>query len=298
MRIRILSMIAAFFSTAALAFAGERSNPPWFPSLMAFEHYDSGRTHLFQEARFGGSFDGNNQVAIRSAPVTYPTPYNMAYLSPDDIFLYGGGYGNIPNATGAFVAKLAPDTLKPIWSNQLINTAETGEWDYPGVLSILNDGLLYVIYGHRLAKLHPEDGSVIDEVDLPTGGASPGDTSYNGFDALPDGTLIAKTLFREQGCQEQGPDALFKCPDPGNVPPSILISVDPQTLQVRDQITLPAIVGGDPPRPTSRAMTTSTWPLPTQLFATWSGRGSLPSISHGTRATSTRRVKRSAQPLW
>src|SRR5689334_8826907 len=98
MRIRTLSMIAVFSSAAALAFAAEPSNPPWFPSLMAFEHYDSGRTHLFQEARFGGSFDGNNQVANRSARVTYPTPYNMAYLSPNDNFLYGGGYGNIPNA--------------------------------------------------------------------------------------------------------------------------------------------------------------------------------------------------------
>ena len=170
----------------------------------------------------------------------------MAYLSSDDIFLYGGGYGNIANATGAFVAKLDPDTLKPIWSNQLINTAESGEWDYPGVMSILNDGFLYVIYGHRLAKLHPQDGIVIDQVDLPTGGAAPGDTSDNGFDALPDGTLIAKTLYREQGCELQGPDAIFKCPDPGNVPPSTMISVDPQTLQVRDQVTLPSTVGGRP----------------------------------------------------
>ena len=136
-----------------------------------------GRTHLFEKARFGGSYDGSNQVAIQTAPVTYPTGYNMAYLSSDDIFLYGGGYGNIANATGAFVAKLDPDTLKPIWSNQLINTVESGEWDYPGVMSILNDGFLYVIYGHRLAKLHPQDGIVIDQVDLPTGGAAPGDTS-------------------------------------------------------------------------------------------------------------------------
>ena len=246
MRARTFSMVAMFSLTAAIAYAGQRGNLPWFPSLMAFEHYDSGRTHLFEKARFGGSYDGSNQVAIQTAPVTYPTGYNMAYLSSDDIFLYGGGYGNIANATGAFVAKLDPDTLKPIWSNQLINTAESGEWDYPGVMSILNDGFLYVIYGHRLAKLHPQDGIVIDQVDLPTGGAAPGDTSYNGFDALPDGTLIAKTLYREQGCELQGPDAIFKCPDPGNVPPSTMISVDPQTLQVRDQVTLPSTVGGRP----------------------------------------------------
>ena len=36
------------------------------------------------------------------------------------------------------MAKVDPDTLKPIWYKQLINTAETGEWDYPGVIGMLN----------------------------------------------------------------------------------------------------------------------------------------------------------------
>jgi hypothetical protein len=246
MRMRALSMAAAFFAVAATAFAGQDSNPPWFPSLMAFEHYDSARTHLFEQARFGGSYDGKNQVAVRTAPVTYPTGYNMVYLNPDNIFLYGGGYGNIPNATGAFVAKVDPNTLEPIWYNQLTNTAESGEWDYPGVISLLNNGFLYVIYGYRLAKLNPQDGTVISQVDLPTGEALPENTSYNGFDALPDGTLIAKTVYREQGCQLQGPPGLFNCPDPMNVPPSILVSIDPQTLNVLDQVTLPALVAGRP----------------------------------------------------
>jgi hypothetical protein len=222
------------------------SNPPWFPSLMAFEHYDSGRTKVFEQAHFAGSYDGNNEVAVRTAPATYPTTYNMVYLSPDKIFLYGGGYGNIPNATGAFVAKVDPDTLKPIWYKQLINTAETGEWDYPGVVGMLKNGLLYVIYGYRLAKLDPRDGTVIKQVDLPTGEALPRNTSYNGFDALPDGTLIAKTIYREQGCELQGPSALRQCPNPTNVPPSILVSIDPETLEVLDQVTLPTPVGGRP----------------------------------------------------
>ena len=107
MYMRVFSFIAALAVIPTIAFAGQGSNPPWFPSLMAFEHYDSGRTHLFEQARFGGSYSGNNQVAVRTAPATYPTGYNIVYLSPDELFLYGGGYGNIPNATGAFVAKVA-----------------------------------------------------------------------------------------------------------------------------------------------------------------------------------------------
>ena len=66
MRTRLLSLVAALSVAAAAAFAGQDSNPPWFPSLMAFEHYDSARTHLFDQARFGGSYDGNNQVAVRT----------------------------------------------------------------------------------------------------------------------------------------------------------------------------------------------------------------------------------------
>ena len=114
MRTRLFSLVAALSVAAAAAFARQDSNPPWFPSLMAFEHHDSARTHLFERARFGGSYDGNNRVSVRTAPVTYPTGYNMVYLNTDNVFLYGGGYGNVPNATGAFVAKVDPDTLAPV----------------------------------------------------------------------------------------------------------------------------------------------------------------------------------------
>jgi len=38
------------------------TNPPWYPSLSAFEHYESGRSHVFSQATFGGSYSGNNTV--------------------------------------------------------------------------------------------------------------------------------------------------------------------------------------------------------------------------------------------
>lgn len=237
----------------------DASNLPWFPSLMSFEHYDSVRSHLFEqasyngsfvgnnlEADFNGSFTGSNLVTTRTSSTTYPTGYNMVYLNPDDVFLYGGCYGNIENATGSFVTKIDPKTLEPIWSTQLTNTAESGEWNYPGVVSILQDGYLYLIYGYHLAKLDPRDGTVIAQVELPTGGGLPENTSFNGFDALEDGTLIAKTVYRQEGCTEQGPTGLFFCPDPGDVPSSIMVSINPQTLSIIDQVTLPTIVGGRP----------------------------------------------------
>lgn len=218
-------------------------NAPWFPSLMAFEHYDSGRSHLFPLAEFTGSFDGASQVTTRSSPGVYPTPYNAVYLGPDAVFVYGGGYGDVAGGTGAFVARVDPQSLEPVWHTQLIDTDQTDEWNYPGVLSALHDGFLYQIYGYRLAKLDPRDGSVVKTVVLPTL-AAPRDTSYNGLDALPDGTLIAKTVYREAGCTEQGFSAFVNCSDPTNVPNSLVVAVDPRTLEVIGVVEAPEFIGG------------------------------------------------------
>lgn len=220
-------------------------NYPWYPSLEAFEHYNSGRSHVFPEATFGGSYTGNNTVDILSSPTVYPSGYNMAYLDADNIFIYGGGYGDVAGSVGAFVAKVDPATLGPAWYNQLINTSINGEWDYPGSMGILQDGFIYVSYGYRLAKLN-KSGAVIDTLILPTGDALPQNTSFNGFNATSDGFIIMKSVYREAGCSIQGPDALLDCPDPSDVPSSILISVNPTTMQVIDNITLPAPVGARP----------------------------------------------------
>jgi len=218
------------------------SNPPWFPSVMAFEHYDSGRTKLFPEANFNGSFNQDNVVNARVSPDDYLTLYNVVYLNAQAMFLYGGGYGD-KGGTGAFVARVDPSTLSMVWSNQLVNTVEANEWDYPGVLSLLKDGYLYIIYGYRIAKLDPKNGSIVATNTLPTLAAQR-DTSYNGFDALPDGTLIAKTVYREAGCPLQGFSAFLGCPSPTNVPPSLIVAINPETLQVIDQIEAEEFSGG------------------------------------------------------
>jgi hypothetical protein len=212
------------------------SNPPWFPSLMAFEHYDSERTKLFEQANFTGSFTRANAVDVRISPDEYPAMYNVVYLSRDSLFVYGGATG--PGGTGAFVARVDPHTLQTVWFNQLINTVETDEWNYPGVLSALQDGFLYLIYGYRLAKLDPRDERVLGQIELPTL-AAPRDTSYNGLNGWPDGTLVAKSVYRQAGCEEQGFDAFLHCPDPTDVPNSMVVTIDPHTLKIIDQVVAP-----------------------------------------------------------
>lgn len=233
-----LSLALAMAGGAPFANAQTDNNPPWFPSLMAFEHYDSGRTKLFEQAHFTGSFAGDNTVDVKTSTGQYPTPYNVVYLRPDSLFVYGGAYGD-KGGTGSFVARVDPRTLQTVWQTQLINTVETGDWNYPGVLSALDDGYLYLIYGYRLAKLDPRDGKVLAQIDLPTL-AAPGDTTYNGLSGLPDGTLVAKTVYRQAGCTEQGFLAFLDCPDPLDVPNSLVVAIDPSTLEIIDQVEAPS----------------------------------------------------------
>lgn len=241
------------------------SNPPWYPSLEAFEHYNSGRSHVFSMARFGGSMHGRNQVdLLRSAAGAYPSGYNMSYLDANDAFIQGGSYGNVPGSIGPYVAKVSPNTLQPVWYTQLFNTKKAGVWDYPGAMAIMNDGFIYVVSGYFLWKVDPVTGKVVRTLKLPTlvhmrnnypdmpaTYASTlyddaANTAYNGINALPDGTIVLKSLYRAADCDQDGPTAVISCPDTANVPQSVLLSVNPKTMRVIDTITLPAFAGARP----------------------------------------------------
>jgi hypothetical protein len=244
---------------------GDTSNAPWYPSLQAFEHYNSARSHVFSQAKFGGSLTGKNTVKLeKSGDGAYPSGYNMSYLDEHAAFIQGGSYGDVENSIGPFVAKVDPETLKPTWYTQLVDTVETGEWDYPGGMAIQEDGFIYVVSGYRIFKVDPTDGSITATLELPTQvymrNNYPTDpptydttltenavnTSYNGINALPDGTIVVKSLYRVAGCTLNGASAILDCPESRNVPASNLISVDPKTMQIIDDITLPTLAGARP----------------------------------------------------
>ncbi len=244
-----MNVLADAMSLVALGGCGDsngesNANRPWFPSLAAFEHYDSGRSHLFPQATFGGRFSGNNTVAVLQGGMTFPSPWNVTYLNPTEVFLYGGSSGDDGSSIGAYVAEIDPNTLGSIWFTQLFDAVQNGEWNYPGTEAILDDGDLYVIYGYHLSKIDPATGNVLATLVLPTGDGAPADTSFNGFSATSDGTIVAKSFYRQAGCTVQGPNALAKCPDPSDVPNSIAVTVDPKRMTVIDQTTLPAQVIG------------------------------------------------------
>ncbi|MEU1287985.1 hypothetical protein [Kitasatospora sp. NPDC005856] len=223
--------------------AAAEANAPWYPTIAAFEVHDSNRTHLYACAHFEGA-PSNNQVYAYSSQQVYATPYNIVDRGPDELYVYGGGYGDDPAASGSFVSRVEPGTFNEVWRQVLINTNATDEWDYPGVLNVLSDGSLVVVYGYHIARIDPQTGNILARTTLPTGQSAPRDTAYNGYDALPDGTIVAKTVNRQPGCAEQGFSAFLNCPDPTAVPPSIMVAIDPKSLQVISQVTLPEMMGG------------------------------------------------------
>jgi hypothetical protein len=238
-------------TASELACLAGSTNSPWSPTMAAFEVHDSERTHLYGCATFTGSGAGSgagsgpaNQVFAHPSAQTYVTPYNMVDRGPDAYFVYGGGYGDSPDASGSFVSRVAPDTFDEVWRRVLINTNVTGEWNYPGVINTLADHDLVVIYGYHIARLDPDTGEILAQATLPTGESDPANTAYNGYDALPDGTIIAKTVNRQPGCTEQGFSAFLQCPDPASAPASVLVAIDPTTLHVLAQTTLPEMMGG------------------------------------------------------
>ena len=63
---------------------------------------------------------------------------------------------------------------------------------------------------------------------------------WNGYDALPDGTIIAKSVNRQRGCTENGFSAFLNCPDPSDVPPSVMVALTRVPSRRRWVRTVPA----------------------------------------------------------
>ena len=140
--------VAAGLMVMPLAMAAraqaQSTNSPWYPSLQAFEHYNSGRSHVFSDGEVRRFVPRAEQRGPRSGPARARTRPATTCLTSNAnaAFIQGGSYGDVKNSIGPFVAKVNPKTLKPMWYTQLVNTVQTGEWDYPG-----GDG-------HREQRLH------------------------------------------------------------------------------------------------------------------------------------------------
>lgn len=211
-----------------------------------FKHFNFTRSTLFPQAIFKGSYTGNNKVKKQSSSPLYPSGFNMAYLDDQHVFIYGIGDRNEGKSNGVFIARVNPQTLEPIWLNELSEKNKNEEWNYPGSMGILKNGGLYVTHGYYLSKIDPESGLVLKRLTLPIPDGAKKHIAYDGFNTTPDGILTMKSVYRNEQCKAQGVDVSLNCLDVSNTFPTVLVSIDPDRMEVIDTINLSSPVTARP----------------------------------------------------
>ena len=215
----------------------------WADSAAPFEHADSARTHLFTRIQSPSASDFSSDVEISvEALRDLPAIYNSALLPGGDVVVLGGMTGGGERPQGPYVARVDRETWSVEWRTELLDSIGLDEWNYPGVVAAHANGDLYAAYGYRLARIDPATGSVLDITVLPTV-QEPRDTAYNGFVAASDGVLILKSHHRPPGCETDGFRAFLECGTEG-VSPSVLVAVDPDTMEILSTVRAEELIGG------------------------------------------------------
>jgi hypothetical protein len=209
-----------------------------FRTVTAFEHHDGERTHRFPTDPLP---DGPLRVHARTAPDALPGPYNLVTGAPDELFVLFGVYAEIDGCDGARIARLDADTLELVWCVRLQELAQTGRWNYMGVLGVMPDGDLVAIAGCEAYRVDRRDGAIVARVDLPAAGPAR-DAAFNGYAPLSDGRLVTKSVHRS-GTDVDG-FAAFMAGQPFAAPCSTVAVIDPDTWTVMDAVEAPEHVGG------------------------------------------------------
>ena len=85
-----------------------------------------------------------------------------------------------------------------------------------------------------------DTGLILKINTLPSGEAPPVSSNFKHLTIAPDRTLIYKNQTRPIGCTGQGTLGIIKCIQDGmKMPNSVLVAVDPDTLEVLDKLQLP-----------------------------------------------------------
>jgi hypothetical protein len=218
------------------------STPGYYSSLNGAEIADGQRSGVFPCASFPGSFDGPNQVyAWRSQDEYQGTAY-INNRKPGEIYIAGGAnpplQGLVP--AGPFVAKANATTGKEIWRTYVDNVNLTGRWLAAVNLNILPSGNIVFAWETSIALIDGDTGLLLKRTTLPTGATPPGDSGFKHVTIAPDGTIIAKSQTKAVGYDGQGTLAIILGVQEGfKQPPSHLVAVDPTTLEVLDDVSLP-----------------------------------------------------------
>lgn len=240
-RAALISAAAALASCASIRRDRADTAPmsPWDASVGAFEHGDSARTSVFSSV---DPFAAASQVpAAIAAPFPMPGLWSVAFDRQGTGYALHGVIGGAPGADRPRLSAFDPLTLAEKWRIDL-PMPDGAFWNYPGGIGVLANGALCVAYSTRMARIEPQTGGVLAIANLPAP-AGQADTAYNGFIALPDGRLLAKSHHRKADCPHGGYRALIECGVDG-LPPSALVILNPDDLSVLWRGDAPEFVGG------------------------------------------------------
>lgn len=217
----------------------ENSSSPWDAAAGAFEHGDSARTSVFASvdpfARAGP------RPTAELAPFPTPGLWSVAFDRRGVGYALHGVLGGAGEADRPHLSAFDPESLEEIWRIALPLPAGRN-WIYPGGIGVLSNGHLYAIYTTRIVRVDPLTGAIVASADLPAP-AGPEHTAYNGFIALSDGRLLAKSHHRKADCPHGGYRALIECGVEG-LPNSALVLLDRDRLETIWRGDAPEFVGG------------------------------------------------------
>ena len=220
------------------------ASPGYYPSLNGAEIADSERSGCFPSASFNGSHTAQNDVFAWKSEDSYQGVTFLCNREPGELFLCGGNLPDPkpPALPGPYVAKVDSTSGKQIWRTYLENANASGHWIGVNNLNILATGLIVTAWSNQIALIDPDTGRIVRTGSLPSGEAPPEDSHFKHLTVASDGTLILKNQTRPAGSTEQGTMALIKGVRKGKtLPPSTLVAVDGQTLEVLDTAQLPEL---------------------------------------------------------
>jgi hypothetical protein len=216
--------------------------PGYYSSLNGAEISDSERSGLFPCASFLGSRDGPNVVYAWRSADDYP---GIAYINnrkPGELYIVGGEYPTLedPVPAGPYIAKADATTGRQIWRTYLDNANASGWLIGNTNLNILDNGNIALAWSNQIVLIDGDTGLILKHNTLPTGEAPAYTSNFKHLTIAPDRTLIMKTQTRPVGCTEQGTLGIIKCIEKGmKMPNSVLVAVNPATLEVLDMFQLP-----------------------------------------------------------
>ena len=220
------------------------ASPGYYPSLAGAEISGADRSGCFPSASFTGSHTGPNRVFAWRSEDEYNGVTFLCTREPGELFLCGG---NLPEPKppvlpGPYVARVDPTTGKQIWRTYVENANVTDNWIGVNNLNILANGKIVTAWSNQIALLDADTGRILRTGSLPSGKAPPKDSHFKHLTIAPDGTLILKNQTRAEEIREQGTTAMLKAFRKGlKLPPSSLVAVDGETLQVLDTLQLPEL---------------------------------------------------------